>query len=352
MSLRLPTSVERATARTFLSLPAPILRRIVGPPRMSPDGLKLDLQLQALLWLIDVMKVPALSGGDVARARRSLDRSAPILDLARPRDVASYERVVPGATGPRRARVYVPNRATNPAAGLVFFHGGGWVVGSIESHDGLCRALASRAGTVVVSVDYRLAPEHPFPAAPEDAIAATRWILENAAAFGVDPRTVAVGGGNLATIAAIALRGEARRPAFQLLIYPGTDFTRSLPSHTMFRDSFFLSRAAGDWYMSHYLPDMSVVKDWRASPLFTPDLSGLPPALVITAGFDPLRDEGRAYAERMRAAGVDVEYVCFEGQMHGVALLGAALRDGKHMVDLAASRLRGALRKRAVASAA
>src|ERR1700723_1431367 len=178
MSLRLPTSVERATARAFLSLPAPVLRRIVGPPRMSPDGLKLDLQLQALLWLIDVMKVPALSGGDVARARRSLDRSAPILDLAPPRDVASYERVVPGAAGPRRARVYVPDRATGRSAGLVFFHGGGGVVGSIESHDGLCRALASRAGIVVVSVDYRLAPEHPFPAAPEDAIAATRWILE------------------------------------------------------------------------------------------------------------------------------------------------------------------------------
>ena len=347
MALRLPVQVERAAARAFLALPPPILRRIVGPPRRSPDGLELDLQLQALLWLIALTKVPALSGGDVAVARASLDRAAPTLDLSPPPGVAVYDRTVDGAEGPRRARVYVPSSApASDAPGLVFFHGGGWVVGSIESHDRVCRALADEAALVVVSVDYRLAPEHPFPAAPRDAIAATRWVLENAAMLGIDPARVAVGGdsagGNLAAVVALALRDDARRPAFQLLVYPATDLTRALPSHAMFRESYFLSRAAGDWYLGHYLRDPAEAKDPLASPLFAADVSRLPPALVITAGFDPLRDEGKAYADRMRAAGVEVELFCADGQMHGFFVLGAALRAGARAVDLAASRLRGA----------
>jgi acetyl esterase len=349
MALRIPVQVERAVARSLLLLPPPVLRRIVGPARHSPDGLTLDLQLQALLWLIGVTKVPALSGGDVAVARASLDRAAPTLDLVTP-DVAVYDRTVPGGAGPRRARVYVPVSApSSNAPGLVFFHGGGWVVGSIESHDRLCRALAHRAALVVVSVDYRLAPEHPFPAAPDDAIAATRWVLENAALLGVDAARVAVGGdsagGNLAAVVSLALRDDARRPAFQLLIYPATDLTRALPSHAMFADSFFLSKAAGDWYLGHYLREAADAKKPLASPLFATDLSRLPPALVITAGFDPLRDEGKAYADRMREAGVAAEHVCVEGQMHGFLVMGGALRDGERAVDLAAARLRSALAK-------
>jgi acetyl esterase len=351
MGLRIPVQVERAVARALLSLPAPVLRRIVGPARHSPDGLTLDLQLQALLWLIALTKVPALSGGDVAVARASLDRAAPTLDLVT-HDVAVYDRTVPGAVGPRRARVYVPASApTAGAPGLVFFHGGGWVVGSIESHDRLCRALAHRAELVVVSVDYRLAPEHPFPAAPDDAIAATRWVLENAALLGVDPARVAVGGdsagGNLSAVVSLALRDDARRPAFQLLIYPATDLTRAMPSHALFADSYFLSKAAGDWYLGHYLRAPGDATKPLASPLFAGDLSRLPPALVITAGFDPLRDEGKAYADRMREAGVEVEHVCVEGQMHGFLVMGGALRDGARTVDLAATRLRGALAKAA-----
>ncbi|HEY6461352.1 MAG TPA: alpha/beta hydrolase, partial [Polyangiaceae bacterium] len=166
MGLRFPVTVERAVTRAFLSLPAPLLRRIVGPVRRSPDGLELDLQLQALLWLIARMKVPAFADGPVAEARALMDRSAPTLDLPVAQRVAAYDRMVPGADGPRRTRVYVPQAAPATAApGLVYFHGGGWVVGSIESHDRLCRGLADRSGVVVLSVDYRLAPEHPFPAA-------------------------------------------------------------------------------------------------------------------------------------------------------------------------------------------
>lgn len=186
MAFRFPRSVERAVACGFLQLPSPVLRRIVGPPRRSPDGLQLDLQLQALLWLIATLRVPPLGGGEVAEARRSLEHSAPTLDLPPEPGVAAYDCTVQGADGPLRARVYVPSGLRGASRGLVFFHGGGWVVGSIDTHDLVCRALAGRARAVVVSVDYRLAPEHPFPAAPRDAIAAARFVLSHAAAFGMD----------------------------------------------------------------------------------------------------------------------------------------------------------------------
>jgi acetyl esterase len=343
-------AVERAVARGFLSLPAPVLRAIVGTPKRSPDGLTLDLQLQALLFLIDLMKVPSLVGGAVSDARAGLERGAATFDVPPASDVSAYERTVPGARGPLRARVYVPATVRGSMPGLVYFHGGGWVVGSIESHDRVCRAFASRAGVVVISVDYRLAPEHRFPAAADDAIAATRWVLANAATLDLDPDRIAVGGdsagGNLTAVACQALKGEARRPAFQLLVYPGTDMTRSMPSHQMFTESFFLRRAATDWYLDLYMGRDGDRLDPRASPLFTKDLSGLPPALVITCGFDPLRDEGKAYADKLRAAGVEVESVCFEGQMHGTMMLGAALREGARMLDLAASRLKSALAKK------
>jgi acetyl esterase len=357
MAFRFPVRVERAVARGLLSLPPAVLRRIVGPPVRSPDGLTLDLQLQALVWLMGRFHVGALHEGGVDFARRAMDRSAPTLDFLPASDVAAYDRTVAGGAGPRGARVYTPESARDGAApGLVFFHGGGWTIGSIASHDRVCRALASKAGVVVVSVDYRLAPEHPFPAAVEDALAATRAVLGDARAFGIDPDRVAVGGdsagGNLSAVVAQWLRGDARRPAFQLLVYPGTDMTRSLPSHQLFREGLFLSRSATDWYLAQYLPDRSVERDPRASPLFAADLSRLPPALVMTAGFDPLKDEGRAYAEKMRAAGVAVEHVCSDGSMHGFLNLGGAIRESARMVDLAASRLRAGLAPRAVASAA
>jgi acetyl esterase len=348
MAFRFPVSVERAVARTFLALPPRALRRLVGPASRSPDGLELDVQLQALLWLIERLKVPPMGGGDVAQARAAMERSAPTLDLGAARDVAAYDRTVPGADGPLRARVYVPLSApaTN-APGLVFFHGGGWVVGSIESHDRVCRALARRAGVVVVSVDYRLAPEHPFPAAPKDAIAATRWVLANAPSLGVDAARVAVGGdsagGNLAAVVAQALRDDERRPAFQLLVYPATDLTRALPSHALFRDGYFLGKDATDWYIGHYVRDRRDETDPLASPLFAADFSRLPPALVLIGGFDPLRDEGRAYAEKMRAAGVKVELDCTAGQVHGFFHFAGAMRSGERAIQLAAARLREAL---------
>jgi acetyl esterase len=199
------------------------------------------------------------------------------------------------------------------------------------------------SGAVVVSVDYRRAPEHPFPSPGEDAIAATRWVLQHARSLGLDPSRVAVGGdsagGNLAAVVSQALRGEAVRPAFQLLVYPATDLTRSHPSHRFFRDGYFLSGASVDWYLQLFAPDPATHTDPRGSPLHARDLSGLPPALVLTAGFDPLRDEGRAYADKMRDAGVRTEYVCLEGAVHGVLSMAGALRVGARMLTLAGEGL-------------
>ena len=175
MPVRFPRSVERAVARTLLRLPSPVLRRLVGPPRMSPDGLTLDLQLQTLVWLIETLEVPPLATGNVAEARRLVEESAPTLDVRPARDVAAYDRVIPLEGRSLPARVYTPDRARGASPGLVYFHGGGWVIGSIPMFDRVCRALASRAGVVVVSVEYRLAPEHRFPGAHDDAIDATRW---------------------------------------------------------------------------------------------------------------------------------------------------------------------------------
>jgi acetyl esterase len=240
--------------------------------------------------------------------------------------------------------------------GLVFFHGGGFVVGSLDSHDRTCRALARKAGVVVVSVDYRLAPEHKFPAAVEDAVAATRWVLANASSLGIDSAAVAVGGdsagGTLAAVVAQALRGEERQPTFQLLLYPLTDVRGGTPSRDWFREGYFLTARSIDWYIQNYIPDVAQHTDPRASPILAGDLSRLPPALVVTAGFDPLRDEGRNYADQMRAAGVAVEYLCSDGSMHGFFSASGALRESARVVDVVAARLRVALAPRAVASAA
>jgi acetyl esterase len=229
----------------------------------------------------------------------------------------------------------------------VWLHGGGFVLGSIESHDGLCREWASQAGVTVVSVDYRLAPEDRFPAGLEDALAVTRWVLENGREIGIAPEAVAVGGdsagANLAAVVAQTLRVSERRPAFQLLAYPPTDATCRLPAHRLFAEGFLLSERTIQWFLDHYVADRSLETEPRVSPLFAKDLSGLPPALVLTAGFDPLRDEGRAYADRMGSAGVTVEYVCAQGSLHGFLSTAGGLRESTRMLSHAANALRHAL---------
>jgi acetyl esterase len=358
MRIRPSARVERTAVRAFVGLPPVVLRRIVGAPRRSPEGYELDLQVQALIWLMRKTRQPDMIDGGVDEARRRLDRHGGLLDVQGITDVSASDRTLPGAAGARGARVYIPagvGTAAPPA--LVFFHGGGFALGSIESHDGLCRGLASRAHVVVISVDYRLAPENPFPAAVDDAVAATRWVLDEASSLGVDANAVAVGGdsagGCLAAVVAQTLRDAPRRPAFQLLLYPTTDATHRGASHQYFRDGLMLTERSIAWFTDTYLPSPTMATDPRASPLLASDVSGLPPALVLTAGFDPLRDEGSAYAERMRAAGVDVEHVCSEPSVHGFMNMAGVLREPARMFALAADRLRRALPPRkAVASAA
>ena len=256
------------------------------------------------------------------------------------------------ATGPHGAiplRLYRPLPASDEALPvLVYFHGGGWTIGDLDSHDTLCRELANRAGCAVVSVGYRLGPEHRFPAAVDDSIAATRWVHANAATLGLDATRLAVGGdsagGNLAAVVAIAARDAGDLPVvFQLLIYPATDMRATAPSHTTNGQGYLLTSDTVLYFHDHYITDRAHDLDWRASPLLHTDLSRLPPALVLTAGYDPLRDEGAAYANSLTAAGNRASYLCFERQIHGFITMGRVLDEANTAVAMCAAELQRAL---------
>jgi acetyl esterase len=222
------------------------------------------------------------------------------------------------------------------------------VIGDLDTHDVLCRELANHAGIAVIALDYRLAPEHRFPAAFDDSLAALRWVQREAAALGIDAARLAVGGdsagGNLAAAAAIAARDAGGpAPAFQLLIYPATDQRQGAPSHAALGEGYLLTRDSMRYYRDHYLPQADDYADWRASPLLHPDLSRLPPAFVLTAGYDPLRDEGLAYAQRLTEAGTRSTLLCFERQIHGFITMGRVIGEANDAVRLCANALRGAL---------
>jgi acetyl esterase len=241
---------------------------------------------------------------------------------------------IPAPHGSIAARMYTPlklREAKGLAPCLVFFHGGGWVIGDLDSHDVVCRKLADEAQLIVFAVDYRLAPEHKFPAAVEDAITATKWIASNARQFGLDAARLSIGGdsagGNLAAVVAIAARdGNGPPISGQVLIYPAIDFAMSHGSHSEPETSILLTHSVIRWFRDHYLTGAADVHDWRASPARASSLIGLPPAYVLTAGADPLRDEGDEYAERLKQAGVAVTYRHFPGQFHGFFTMGKLLQ--------------------------
>lgn len=314
----------------------------------------LDPKARALLDLIAEKNLPTMQSLTPVEARayyrdrRTLTQPPPI-EMAEVRDLA-----MPGPGGPLPLRFYRPQAAaaTTPPL-LVYFHGGGWTIGDLDTHDVLCRALADGAGCAVLAVDYRMGPEHRFPAAVDDCIAATRWAHAEAHAMNVDPTRIAVGGdsagGNLAAVAAIALRdarrgGDAGAPAlaFQLLIYPATDQRALHPSHAANGQGYLLEAETMRYYHDHYIDDRRHDSDWRASPLLCEDLSRLPPALVLTAGYDPLRDEGLDYADRLSAAGNRCTYVCFERQIHGFVPMGRVITEADTAVALCAAELRRA----------
>lgn len=233
------------------------------------------------------------------------------------------DRVIPGPAGDIPVRLYrPPDAGPDPLPVLIYFHGGGWSFGNLDSYDHVCRWICALAGCLVAAVDYRLGPENKFPAAVEDALAAVQWVSGNGRVIGADPEKLAVGGdsagGNLATVAALELRHRLTPPLrFQLLIYPATDMTMRCASHGEFGEGYRLTRPLMVWSAANYLSDGRDMMDPRASPLFAKNISGLPPAFILTAGFDPLRDEGKAYAQKLTDAGVAVKYHCYDDMIHG-----------------------------------
>ena len=238
-----------------------------------------------------------------------------------------------GPAGEIPARVYAPSAATTPRPAVAYFHGGGWVQGDLETHHGLCARLSKHAGVLVVAVDYRLAPEHKFPAAVEDCLAAYRWLRTKGRDVGADIARVAVAGdsagGNLsAVVSQLAASSGVPAPTCQVLIYPAVDFSLETSSNRELTDGHVIPRDRILWYMEQYLKSDADKSDLRASPLRAPSLEGQPPAMIVTAGFDPLRDEGRAYGDRLREAGVDVVYREYPGQIHAFVSLTKAIPQG------------------------
>lgn len=285
--------------------------------------------------LIDALaaEAPAIETLTPEQARRASDerRSRAVVEIAPVHDVT--DRLIPGPGGPLTVRVYRPSSDADLPA-VVFFHGGGWVMCDLESHDAICRQMANEVEGLVVSVDYRCAPEHRWPAAAEDAYAATVWVAEHAADLGIDVTRIAVAGdsagGNLAAVVTLMAR-DRRGPqlAFQLLVYPVTDHRFDTTSYVENADGYYVTRSAMQWYWSHYLGPEGDGDHHYVSPLRSPDLSGLPPALIITAEFDPLRDEGLAYADRLESAGVDTTASNYPGMFHGFFTLGTTLEEAR-----------------------
>jgi acetyl esterase len=295
-----------------------------------------DPQIAELLTVLAA--APPLHEGSPEQAREVFRQMT--VAARRPEHVvpvaSTEDRTVPGATGDLRARVYRPE-ASGPVPTVVLVHGGGWVIGDLETHDNMARSLCRDCRAVVVSVDYRLAPESPFPAAVDDAIAATVWAAEHLDGLGGDGRLAVAGdsaGGNLAAVVCQQLRDRGG-PALagQFLIYPATDVSGDYPSRVENSEGYFLELATMAWFINHYAPDRSAYDDPRVSPLKAGDLSGLPPAVVVTAEYDPLRDEGEAYAVRLREAGVATQVRRFDGMIHGFFDMGAASPAAQKAID-------------------
>jgi acetyl esterase len=307
--------------------------------------LKLDPQARAVIERLAVSGAPPLHTLTPDEARRAYRTSRAALAAAPARVEEIRELSIPGPAGLLRARLYRPGGAGNTPPGLVYFHGGGFICGDLDTHDGVCRGIVQSAPCAVVSVDYRLAPEHRFPAAVEDAFAATSWIAANGAALGLDPARLVVAGdsagGNLAAVTALMAR-DAGGPALsmQVLVYPTADFAEEAESIARFAEGYLLTRESIRWVKRTYLRDERDAFDWRASPLRAGDFSKLPAAYIITAGFDPLRDEGGAYAELLAKAGTAVTHECFEGQVHGFLLMGADIAAAGHAIQRIGQMLR------------
>jgi acetyl esterase len=315
-------------------------------PELITRSERLHPEVRALLEMMDAQGAPPLETQDPVEARGARLEPMKLLggepaELARVENLSIPRSGGPGPGGEIPVRLYASERGgLRPA--LVYFHGGGFVFGNLDTHDAVCRALAKESGAVVISVDYRLAPEHKFPAAVDDSYAATVWVAANAEKLGIDARRISVGGdsagGNLATVVAMRCR-DAGGPtlAAQVLIYPVTDSSSlETTSHREFGDGYFLTSAGMAWFTGHYLASADEKRHPEVSPLLAQNLGGLPPALVITAEFDPLRDEGEAYAQRLKQAGVPVTVTRYPGMIHGFVSMRGVLSGGRQAIAEAA----------------
>lgn len=333
----------------LLRLPLSWVSVLAGPVRIV-DGQALDVRTQWLLRLIAAANRPSINELPIERARSEFEMSMNLLGGWRQPVGEIVDRVIPGPAGKLPVRVYRPEGASagKPRGILVYFHGGGWTIGSIASHDKPCRYLCAKSGCIVVSVEYRLAPEHKFPSAIDDCVAAYRWVAENAAALGGDERHVAVGGdfagGTLAAAVSLVCRdADGPKPAFQLLICPSTDLSGNYPSYQSCGEGYLLTRPMIEWFRDHYLHSPADVADPRVSPLRAETLENLPPAFLCTAGFDPLRDEGKAYADRLQGAGVATIYRNFESLVHGFVGFAGTVSAAARAMDEIAFALRQGL---------
>ena len=309
----------------------------------------LNPQARALLDQMAAANAPKLFELPLAEARAGAIATLQALEPQGLPIGRIEDRALPGPAGDVRARIYTPIAAGGAALPcLVFFHGGGFVVGNIESHDAMCRVLANEAGVKLIAIDYRLAPEAKFPAAVEDAFAAVKWVEANAMDLDIDANRIAVGGdsagGNLAAVASIMARDEGQlRLKFQLLIYPWLDFAEAARSREEFANGYFLDEPTIAWFARSYANSPDDYSDYRMSPLHAASHKNLPPAHLVTAGYDPLRDEGRAYASKLREAGVPVSYSEYAGLIHGFANMTAAIDEGRQAVKEIAAALKAGL---------
>jgi acetyl esterase len=347
---KIPVWVQALVVRLLFWLPRPVRRLVAGPP-VRADGQQLSSDMQLLLRIL-AMQDLTLTAGSLQQARSTLDDATSVVAGPPIEPIEVRETSIPTPTRSLDARLYTPPGLAGTSPLLVFYHGGGFALGSLASHDQPCRFLAQRAGLRVLSVDYRLAPESPFPAAAEDAEAAWSYVAEHAAEFSADPAAIAVGGdsagGNLAAVVAHrATRSGGPRPCFVLSIYPVTDITRRARSRDLFARGFFLTEEDLQVFTEWYLPSPADGRDTRASVLLADDLSGMPPTYVATNGFDPLRDEGEALARKLTEHGVPVVARRFDDMIHGwINFLGVGTRPAEAMAELAAALRTGVALRR------
>ena len=339
-------SQGRAVLSWVLSLPAPVLRLLSGGAATYREGRTLDPRLQFLA--AGARRGRPMSAMTPEEARRSSAAAFAATGEPPPPGVRVESLTVPGGAGDRPARLYRPSRPRPEVPILVFAHMGGGVIGDLDTTEGFCGRLAEATGGPVLSVDYRLAPEHRFPAGYEDVLAAFRWARDNAAALGAPPGRAAIGGDSMGGLFAAALAQEMKRigepgPDLQLLVYPCVDLGSDTPSMTVFADAFPLDRATMEWFVGHYLSPGDDPLDPRNAPGRTADLAGLPPAVIATAGFDPLVDQAEAYARRLAAAGVPVDYRRYDSLAHGFTAFGGVIPAARaacaEICALAAERL-------------